>query len=358
MKITKKLLAAFLCTAMVCTVMPGSESEVFAKKTNEFDFLSGFKTSGTKNTSDKKDNTKRPGSIDITEETSVKTGDCIQGEHFDENLSKGVIAASEGEGGNLGYIQNGDYGGYAGINFGDNVNTFYMSTSKPNVLAYTMEIRLDSPKGTLIGEYNSPKTETTGSWNDFIDVAVPLYESPEGVHDLYLVFKSDNSGYLLDIDYFWFDSQDAGKGKTGNRKNSSQIRSAFSTIEGEDLDKEKSSNCKEAIDGNAKALGYIKNDSYACYADLDFKDGADQFTMHTSKPNKLNYVMELHVGDADGTLIGSYRSSKKEQTKAWDDFYDVTFDLSKKPTGVNDLYIVFKSDSTSYLMNIDYFTFK
>ncbi len=128
----------------------------------------------------------------------------IQGEDFDEKLSDGVAGASEGENGNLGYIVDGGYAGYPDIDFGKGVDTFVMHTSKPNTLAYTMEIRLDSPKGTRIGRYDSPESEKTDSWNDFVDVEVPLSESVSGVHDLYFVFKSDSSSYLMDIDYFGF----------------------------------------------------------------------------------------------------------------------------------------------------------
>ncbi|MCR5791001.1 MAG: carbohydrate-binding protein [Lachnospiraceae bacterium] len=128
----------------------------------------------------------------------------IQGEAFDESLSKGVAKASEGEEGNLGYVTAGGYAGYADVDFGSGVDTFVMLASKPNSLAYTMEIRLDSPKGTLIGSYKSPESETTGAWSDFAKVSVPLSKSPSGVHDLYFVFKSDSSSYLMDIDYFGF----------------------------------------------------------------------------------------------------------------------------------------------------------
>ncbi|MCR4740317.1 MAG: carbohydrate-binding protein [Lachnospiraceae bacterium] len=128
----------------------------------------------------------------------------IQGEDFDEKLSDGVAGASEGENGNLGYIVDGGYAGYPDIDFGNGADTFVMHASKPNALAYTMEIRLDSPKGTLIGKYDSPESEKTDSWSDFVDIEVPISKSPTGVHDLYFVFKSDSSSYLMDIDYFGF----------------------------------------------------------------------------------------------------------------------------------------------------------
>ena len=63
-----------------------------------------------------------------------------------------------------------------------------------------MEIRLDSLTGKLIGTADAPLTGSDDEWaSKTIDV-----EKVTGVHDLYFVFKGDDSGDIMNMDYWNF----------------------------------------------------------------------------------------------------------------------------------------------------------
>ncbi len=151
----------------------------------------------------------------------------IQGESFDSSKSKSVQAASEGEQGNLGYIVNGSYACFSGVDFGDGAESLSMYTSKPNALKYVVEIRLNSPSGTLVGSYTSPESDKTSAWSDFKNVTVPLTKNVKGVFDLYFVFSSSSTSYLMDIDYFTFT---AAGGSTPGGQNGGSLGSGGTSL--------------------------------------------------------------------------------------------------------------------------------
>ena len=72
-------------------------------------------------------------------------------------------------------------------------------STKQNV-GVSMEIRLDSLTGKLIGTADAPLTGSDDEWaSKTIDV-----EKVTGVHDLYFVFKGDDSGDIVNMDYWNF----------------------------------------------------------------------------------------------------------------------------------------------------------
>lgn len=125
----------------------------------------------------------------------------VEGEGWDDTL--GASLASEG-GGNAGYIDNGDWTAYYGLDFGDGASTFAVNASSGNQ-GGAIEIRLDAPDGRLIGECT---VTATGGWDSWKDFRCPV-TGATGVHDVYLVYHG-GSGYLLNVNYFWFEP--AGRG--------------------------------------------------------------------------------------------------------------------------------------------------
>ena len=63
----------------------------------------------------------------------------------------------------------------------------------------TIELRLDSPTGKLIGNVSVPGT---GGWQNWRDVTCSV-SGATGKHDLYLVFTG-GGGYLFNVNYFTF----------------------------------------------------------------------------------------------------------------------------------------------------------
>ena len=65
-------------------------------------------------------------------------------------------------------------------------------------LAGSIELRLDSPTGQLIGTL---KATPTGTWSTYTQQATPL-TGATGIHDLYLVFVGGRG--VANVDTFWF----------------------------------------------------------------------------------------------------------------------------------------------------------
>lgn len=94
----------------------------------------------------------------------------------------------------------GDYIKVAGVNFAENATSFTASASSVRSDG-TIEIRLDSADGKLVGTLNVPKTESEEDWQTLsCDIS-----GADGVHDLYFVFNASSSNGSLSFDWWQFD---------------------------------------------------------------------------------------------------------------------------------------------------------
>lgn len=95
-------------------------------------------------------------------------------------------------------IENGDWIKVKGVNFGPGAASFNArvasATSGGNI-----ELRLDSPTGTLVGTCN---VQGTGGWQSWVTKSCNV-SGAKGVHDLYLKFTGGN-GYLLNVNWWQF----------------------------------------------------------------------------------------------------------------------------------------------------------
>jgi hypothetical protein len=120
----------------------------------------------------------------------------IGAETFDSQ-SGGIKIESCSEGGSdLFAIENGGYALYKGYDFDSGVAGFKARISSLN--KGSVEIRLDSPTGPLIG--SCPFNKTRG-WED---ITCKVDHSQAGVRDVYLVFKGDAPADLVKITSFVF----------------------------------------------------------------------------------------------------------------------------------------------------------
>ncbi len=111
----------------------------------------------------------------------------------------GVETEKCDEGGmNVCDIENGDYIKIKGVDFGKGAKSF-----KARVASETkggnIEIRLDSPSGTLVG---SCAVSGTGGWQNWV-ISSCSVKGAAGVRDLYLVFTGGN-GKLFNFDWWQF----------------------------------------------------------------------------------------------------------------------------------------------------------
>ncbi|WP_010250451.1 endo-1,4-beta-xylanase [Acetivibrio cellulolyticus] len=101
------------------------------------------------------------------------------------------ISTETGKG--LGYISNGDYLVYKNVDFGSGATSFKALVA--DQLTTNIELRLNSPSGTLIGTL---PVAATGGWNTYTEQTCDI-SGVTGVNDLYLVFTGP-----VNIDWFTF----------------------------------------------------------------------------------------------------------------------------------------------------------
>jgi len=107
-------------------------------------------------------------------------------------------ASSEG-GTNLCSIRNGAYVVYKSYDFDSGVAAFKASVA--TIRRGSMEIRLDSLTGPLLGKCSF---DNTGGWQNWREVNCPVDNSQAGVRDVFLVFHGDTSNALLNVKSFVF----------------------------------------------------------------------------------------------------------------------------------------------------------
>lgn len=99
----------------------------------------------------------------------------------------------------LSRIENGDWAAYKLIDFKDGVSSF---EARVGSLAYggSIEVRVDSPDGLVIGLCQVPNTD---GWHQWETVSCTV-QGVQGVHAVYLIFKGRSWGRLFDIESFRF----------------------------------------------------------------------------------------------------------------------------------------------------------
>ncbi|WP_299668842.1 carbohydrate-binding protein [uncultured Polaribacter sp.] len=138
-------------------------------------------------------------SFTITEATSsCATFSRIQAENF--NSMSGIAD----EGINIGFIENGDWAMYSNIDL-TCANSIDVRASS-NTSGGSIEVRLGSPTGTLIGTVS---ISNTGGWGTYTTSGSTI-NSVSGTHDVYLVFNG-GSGYLFNVNWFEFDGTSSSK---------------------------------------------------------------------------------------------------------------------------------------------------
>ncbi|MBR7672581.1 family 43 glycosylhydrolase [Streptomyces daliensis] len=113
--------------------------------------------------------------------------------------ASGVETEPSGEGGmNVGWIENGDWIKTKGVAFGAGARSFNARVASA-AAGGSIEVRLDSPTGTLVGTCTVPGT---GGWQNWTTVTCPV-NGASGTRDLYFRYTG-GSGYLLNVNWWRF----------------------------------------------------------------------------------------------------------------------------------------------------------
>uniref|UniRef100_UPI003564ED40 carbohydrate-binding protein n=1 Tax=Pontiella sp. TaxID=2837462 RepID=UPI003564ED40 len=132
----------------------------------------------------------------------------IEAESYD--AQEGISTQDCSEGGlNVQAIQNGDWCAYYDVDFSSGADGFLARVAS-DTSGGNIEIRLDSPTGTLVGTCTVPGT---GNWQSWTTVSTSV-SGADGVHDVYLVFTG-GGGYLFNLNWFTFTDGTAPAAPTG-----------------------------------------------------------------------------------------------------------------------------------------------
>lgn len=124
----------------------------------------------------------------------------IEGETMSDHKGIETEVCSTG-GMNLAYIDNGDWVMVEGVDFGSAGAGRFSASVASNKTGGTIEIRLGSATGTLIGTLQVPNTGGFQTWQT-VNTSV---NQTTGVHNVYLVFKGSGAS-LFNVDHWSFSS--------------------------------------------------------------------------------------------------------------------------------------------------------
>ncbi|XVQ83023.1 carbohydrate-binding protein [Microbispora siamensis] len=249
-----------------------------------------------------------------------------QAEHFSAQSGIQLADHTSAEGAKtVGYIDNGDWISFTPYNLSNATSMTARVSSAGS--GGTLEVRAGSATGTLLG---SAAVASTGSWDTFVDVTVPISNAPSGTTTLYLVFKG-GAGNLFDLDAFTFN--------TGTSQ----------TVEGEAYTSQ--SGVQPAGHAGASGgytLGYIDNGDWAAYSQVNTQ-GAKNFSARVSSGG-AGGTIQIRSGSQTGTVLGSVNVAN---TGSWDTFTTVSTTLTGSASGT--LFLTFTGGSGS-LLDVDTFT--
>ena len=126
----------------------------------------------------------------------------IQAESFNEQSGVGTEACSEG-GQNIGWIANGDWALYRGVNFGSNPARQFVARVASGAgggISGLVEVRLDSRSSAPIGSF---AIANTGGWQSWRTVPANI-DAVTGTHDVYLTFTSGQPADYVNVNWFTF----------------------------------------------------------------------------------------------------------------------------------------------------------
>src|SRR4051812_12941927 len=127
----------------------------------------------------------------------------------DKGVTTEATTDTAGGGKNIGFIEDGDYVSYKPINLKDITGMRFRGASAG--AGGTIEVRLASPTGTLVGP--TANIPPTGDWQVFKDVSLDIPTPPAGTHELFLVFRNrGNTQNLFNVN--WFDVLGKGAATT------------------------------------------------------------------------------------------------------------------------------------------------
>ncbi|MEU8074564.1 family 20 glycosylhydrolase [Catellatospora citrea] len=245
----------------------------------------------------------------------------IEAESYSSQSGVQIVADAAAHGGNrVGYIENGDWIGFSGVNPAGKTGFIARVSSGGN--GGTIQIRTGSTTGPLLG---TATVANTGGWANYTDVTTTI---STGSGPLYLVFTG--TGSLFDIDSFAL---------TGTAPPATRVEAeSYSSQSGVQI-------VADAAAHGGNRVGYIENGDWIGFSGVN-PAGKTGFTARVSSGGNGGTI-QIRTGSTTGPLLGT---ATVANTGGWANYTDVTTTIS---TGSGPLYLVFTG--TGSLFDIDSF---
>ena len=257
----------------------------------------------------------------------------IQAESYNSASSTNVQTISVATGGNaVGYIESNDYVVFNNVNFGTGAKSFKAKVASASGSTSDIQVRLGSSTGTLLGTLSAP---SLSSWDTYSELACNIINT-SGINDLYLVFTGP-----INVDWFIFTSSSVTPTTTIN---------AFATIQAESYNSVSSTNVQtiSVADTGGNAIGYIENNNYVIFNNVNFGTGAKSFKAKVASASGSTTDIQIRLGSPTGTLLGTLSAPS---LSSWDTYQEITCSIIST-SGISDLYLVFTGS-----INVDWFIF-
>jgi hypothetical protein len=128
----------------------------------------------------------------------------IQAESYDSQSGVATESTTDSGGGqDIGYLANGDWALYKGVNFGSSAATQFnarVASGAPSGVSGLVEVRLDSRSNAPIGSF---ALANTGGWQSWRTVPANI-SGVTGTHDVYLTFSSGQPADFVNVNWFDF----------------------------------------------------------------------------------------------------------------------------------------------------------
>nr|pir endo-1,4-beta-xylanase (EC 3.2.1.8) A precursor - Clostridium stercorarium [Thermoclostridium stercorarium] len=254
----------------------------------------------------------------------------IEAEEYNStNSSTLQVIGTPNNGRGIGYIENGNTVTYSNIDFGSGATGF--SATVATEVNTSIQIRSDSPTGTLLGTLY---VSSTGSWNTY---------------QPYLQTSAKLPAFMI---LYWY-SQVQSMWTTSYLAEVHQCLHLVITQETHILSFRPRimtavmvPTFKSLAYQVVAALNYIENGYSTTYKNIDFGDGATSVTARVATQNAT--TIQVRLGSPSGTLLGTIYVGS---TGSFDTYRDVSATISNT-AGVKDIVLVFSGP-----VNVDWFVF-
>jgi autotransporter-associated beta strand protein len=219
----------------------------------------------------------------------------------------------------ISYINNNNWAAYAGFQFGAGVDYGWLEATSNHGTGGTIQLRLGSPTGTLVGSVVIPNT---GGWNNYRKFRFALSQTVTGSQDLYLKFVGGGGG-LLNVSKFSFG-----------------IPNWRSAISADAFAAESHSNNSAIITTSNRKLTNIQNGSWVDYGTIDFGSGLEYVWIEAA--SVAGGSVEFRTGSPTGTLLGTVAISNTGGSTIYKPF---GLKLAQPVSGIQTLFLTFTGGS-------------